>query len=243
MILMPTFRLAAALLLAAPGFARAEVSLLQPFAAPGGSIAAPWHLAGLPHQKKPFTRFSVVELDGRRALRVEADSSYGNLVHPLNLNGTALTFSWSWRVDEFIAETDLKTKNGDDTTLKVCVFFDLPIARVPFVERQLLRVVRAASDEALPASTVCYVWDRVLPAGTMLDNAFTHRVRYLVLRSGAQDLHRWLPERRDVAADFLRLFGHESRQVPPIVGVAVGADADNTRGHGIAHVADLVLAP
>ena len=117
------------------------------------------------------------------------------------------------------------------------------MSQVPFVERQLLRVARAASDEPLPAATVCYVWDRTLPAGTTLDNAYTHRMRYLVLRSGAASLSRWQPERRDVGADFLKLFGNESTQIPPIVGVAVGADADNTHGHSVAHVADLVLAP
>jgi len=123
------------------------------------------------------------------------------------------------------------------------VFFELPMSQVPFVERQLLRVARAASDEPLPAATVCYVWDRTLPAGTTLDNAYTHRMRYLVLRSGASSPARWQAERRDVGADFLKLFGNESTQIPPIVGVAVGADADNTHGHSVAHVADLVLAP
>jgi len=238
-----TLRLAALILLAACGPARADVQLLQPFGSIGGGLASPWHVAGLPHQRKPFTRFSLVELDGRRALRVEADSSYGNLVHPLRIDGTALTLSWQWRVDEFVAESDLRTKNGDDTSVKVCVFFDLPITRVPFVERQVLRMARAASEEPLPASTVCYVWDRTLPAGSVLDNAYTHRMRYLVLQGGAQNLHRWVAEHRDVGADFLRLFGNESSQIPPIVGVAVGADADNTHGHSVAHVADLVLAP
>lgn len=243
MTLPTNLLLAATMLLAPAGSAQADVPLLEPFGTAGRTINAPWHLAGLPHQKKPFTRFSVVDLDGRRALRVEADASYGNLVHPLRLDGTALTLSWAWRVDEFVAESDLTTKNGDDTAAKVCVFFDLPIKQVPFVERQLLRMVRAASDEPLPASTVCYLWDRTLPAGTALDNAFTHRVRYLVLRSGAPARARWQSERRDVAADFLKLFGNESTQIPPIIGVAVGADADNTHGHSVAHVADLVLAP
>jgi Protein of unknown function (DUF3047) len=243
MTLPTNLLLAATLLLAAGGAARAEVQLLQPFGTAGGTINAPWHLAGLPHQKKPYTRFSLVDLDGRRALRVEADSSYGNLVHPLRIDAAALTLSWSWRVDEFVADSDLKTKNGDDTAVKVCVFFELPITQVPFVERQLLRVARAASDEPLPASTVCYVWDRILPAGTALDNAYTHRVRYLVLRSGAPAQTRWQSERRDVGADFLKLFGKESAQVPPVIGVAVGADADNTHGHSVAHVADLVIAP
>ena len=35
----------------------------------------------------------------------------------------------------------------------------------------------------------------------------------------------------------------ESKEVPPVTGVAVGADADNTHGHSLAHVADLVLEP
>lgn len=228
---------------AAAAPACAEVQLLQPWSTSGGTLAPPWHLAGLPNQKKPFTRFTLVELDGRRAMRIEADGSYGNLVHPLRIDGTALTLSWQWRVEQFVAESDLRTKNGDDAALKVCVFFDLPLEQIGIVERQIMRIARAASHEPLPAATVCYVWDRQLPAGTMLDNAFTHRVRYLVLQTGEAKERRWVAERRDVGADFLRLFGQESPQVPPIVGIAIGADADNTHGHSIAHVADLVLAP
>src|SRR5947209_2560537 len=123
-----------ATLLATSG-ALAQEPKLQPFAAPG----APWKLVGLPQQTKPFTQFSVVDLDGKRALKVEANESYGNLVHPLQLNVTSAHLAWQWRIDAFIEGADLKTKAGDDTVLKVCVFFDLPIEKVPFADRQLLR--------------------------------------------------------------------------------------------------------
>ena len=55
-----------------------------PFGTPRAAPLAPWHVAGLPRQKKPFTSFRIVEADGRRAVRIEADNSYGNLVYPLN---------------------------------------------------------------------------------------------------------------------------------------------------------------
>ena len=221
--------------------AQAETAL--PFGAVGAAPLAPWHVAGLPNQRKPFTKFNVVDLDGRRALRIEADNSYGNLVYPLQPARAVARLSWQWRADELIDADDLRTKAGDDTALKVCVFFDLPLDKVPFVERQVLRLVRSQSSEPLPAATVCYVWDAHLPVGTAIPNAFTKRVRYKVLESGTARLHQWTAEKRNLAADFIELFGDESNEVPPVTGVAVGADADNTHGHSLAHVADLVIEP
>jgi hypothetical protein len=223
--------------------AQAQAPLLQPLAAPGAMPPPPWHVAGLPNQTKPFTRFSLVDLDGRRALRVEAAESYGNLVHPLQLTRPALHLVWHWRVETLIEAADLRTKEGDDTALKVCVSFDLPLENIPFVERQLLRIARSTTTDPLPGATVCYVWDSQLPVGTEIENAFTRRMRYIVLQSGAARLHQWTAERRDVAADFMKLFGAESKQLPPIIGVAVGADADNTHTRSLGHVADMMLEP
>ena len=224
--------------------ARAEGPSLQPFAGSGSTPAAPWHVSGLPQQTKPYTQFSVVEIDGKRALKVEATESYGNLVHPLQWATNAVHLAWQWRIEKQIETADLRVKSGDDTTLKVCVFFDLPMDKIPFGDRQLLRFARSKSADPVPGATVCYVWDAQLPAGTMLDNAFTRRMRYVVVRSGSQPLNQWVAERRDVAADFFKLFGAESGdQLPPVIGVAVGADSDNTHTQSIAYVTGLVLEP
>jgi hypothetical protein len=51
-----------------------------------------------------------------------------------------------------------------------------------------------------------------------------------------------LSERRNLLADYRRAFGDESGgAMPDIVAVAVSADADNTRGHGLAYFSDVVL--
>ncbi len=238
--LCPLFALLAAFLLYP---ADGDAPALAPLSSTGSMPPSPWHVAGLPQQSKPLTRFSLVDLDGRRVLRVEADNSYGNLVHPLNVAPSALQLAWKWRVDDLVSAADLRTKAGDDTALKVCVFFDLAHEKIPFGERQLLRIANARAAESLPGATVCYVWDNRLPVDTAIDNAYTRRMRYIVLQGGPEHLGHWMSERRDVSADFIRLFGAESAQVPPVIGLAVGADADNTHGHSLGYVADLVLRP
>ena len=229
---------------AAPALAVAE-SLPFPFplAADGSVPAAPWRVVGLPQQTKPFTQFSVVDIDGVRALRVEAKESYGNLVHPVHITGSSAHLAWQWRMDKPIEASDLRTRSGDDTAVKVCVFFDLPLENIPFTDRQILRIARSKSAEPVPGATVCYVWDANLAAGTTLDNAFTRRMRYIVVRSGTAPLRQWMSERRDVAADFAKLFGAESATMPPIIAVAVGADSDNTHTQSLAYVGSLVLEP
>jgi hypothetical protein len=216
---------------------------LTPFAGAASTPAAPWQVIGLPQQAKPFTRFSVVELDGERALRVDANESYGNLVHPLHLAQPPHHLAWRWRVDEPNPAADLHQRAGDDIAMKVCTMWDLPLEHVPFFERQVLRAARSRTDEPLPAATVCYVWDAHLAPGTVLPSPFTGRLRYMVLRSGADGTHHWQQERRDIVADFMQLFGDETHELPPLVGIAVGADSDNTHRHTVGHAAELRLEP
>lgn len=81
--------------------------LVQP-AGPDDTPAAPWHVVGLPQQAKPFTRFAVVTLDGQRVMRVEARSSYGNLVHAVHEYVGQHRLSWRWRLDEPNPDANLR---------------------------------------------------------------------------------------------------------------------------------------
>jgi len=220
-----------------------ELPRLTPWGDEGETPHAPWRVIGLPMQSKPFTKFSLEAVDGRRALRMDAESSYGNLVHPLHDVHGKLNLTWEWRVDKPLDNADPRKRSGDDAAAKVCAMFDLPDERVPFFERQMLHFFRSLTLDPLPAATLCYLWDPHLPAGTQIDNPYTRRIRYWVLQSGASAPHEWRAEQRDLEADFLHAFGDEAQGVPPLVGIAVGADSDSTRGHSIAHVAGIVLGP
>lgn len=219
------------------GLALADVgtaALLPPIDPVTAEMPSEWRYAGLPG-KLP-TRFSVTDVDGARALRIEADRSYGNLLHEMHPAEPAHTLDWQWRVDLLNEASDLTWRLGDDTTLKVCAMFDMPLQQVPFAERQVLRVASVALHEPLPTATVCYVWDAHLAPGTALQSPVTRRVRYLVLEGPGAALNVWKEERRDLASDFLKLFGDESPAVPRVSAIAVGADADNTQGHSLGWV-------
>jgi hypothetical protein len=210
----------------------------------GDHVAAGWHVVTLPQQgSKPVTGFSAERVDGRDALRVDAERSYGNLVFDTAPGALPQRLRWSWRVQVPNPSADLHQRSGDDAAVKVCASFDLPLDSVPFTERQLLRLARASSGQLLPAATVCYVWAGAEPRGALISNAFTHRVRYIVLRNAIDGTGVWADESRDLAADFLRAFADESPQVPPLLAVIVGGDADNTGLHTVAHVSALRFEP
>ncbi len=135
---------------------------------------------------------------------------------------------------------DLRSKAGDDAALKVCALFDMPRERVAFVERQLLRLAESRFGGPMPNATLCYVWDQSWPRGSVVSNAYTKRVRFITLDGPAG---AWLSERHDLAVDFLLAFGDESREVPPLRAILVGADADNTGGRSVGWIDALRLEP
>lgn len=227
--------------------AAAQAPPLAAFSAASGSgPVAPWRLVGLPGGKVPLTKIDLVESDGVRVARLQAERSYGNWVHALAGDWTPSTSSsltWRWRLEQPVQGADLRTKPGDDIALKLCLSFDLPLSALSFGERTLLRLARANSSEPLPAATLCYIWDPGLPAGQILPSAFTQRVRYWVLDGQASPLGQWRNHQRSPYADFLRAFGHETTTVPAMTAVLIGADADNTGARSLSFVGDITLKP
>lgn len=92
---------------------------------------------------------------------------------------------------------------------------------VPWVQADPVWVGRFPSSGEIPAP-----WQA---------NAYTDRARMLVLRSGGEAAGRWVVERRDVGADFLKAFGHAPLK---LTGLALASDTDNTGESAHAGFAD-----
>ena len=221
-------------------------STLTPFsAATPGAPPAPWRVVGLPGNKVPLARVEIGTVDGAPVLSLATDKSYGSAVHdlPRLAPGAGTVLRWRWKLAQPLVGADLRTKAGDDAALKVCALFDMPLDGLALTERALMRVARSVSGEPLPAASLCYVWDATLPAGTLLPNAFSARVRYLVVNGQETAPGSWVRHERLLAQDFRMAFGKEASGVPPLIAIAVGADSDNTAGRSLGYVGDVTLAP
>lgn len=191
---------AAALL---PGAARAQgtAALLFSSLAPGAPLPGWLEPVTFGGNAKP-NAFALVADEGRTVLRVRSDASASGLARKLRVDpATHPLLAWRWKASRLVAKGRLEAKEGDDFALRPYVTFDLDPATLSFGDRMKLSLA------------------------TIAPNAYTDRVRMVVVDSGPAQLGRWVARERDVAADFRAAFGQPA---PAVISVIVSADTDNT---------------
>ena len=136
--------------------------------------------------------------------------------------------------------SDPRRKAGDDYAARVYVAFQYDAAGASLWERSRFAAYRLLYGRYPPGLALNYVWESRLPAGTVLDNAYTARAKIVVARSGAAEAGRWVTETRDVYEDYRRIVG----ALPPrIVGIALMTDTDDTGERTVAYYDAITLGP
>ena len=198
-------------------------------------IPEPWRVERL-DAKVPPTRYRLREWDGVPAVEAHAVASMALLVRPVEIDlSKTPVLCWRWRIEAPLVSADMTRKAGDDFAARVYLSFDVPPEALGLGTRLALKLARSVRGSQVPDAAVNYVWDNRQPVGTWQSNVYTERARMLVLRSGPTDAGRWVDERRDLAADFARAFGHAPRRV---TGLAIAVDTDNTGEEARAGFAD-----
>ena len=172
------------------------------------------------------TEYTLVEDEGRTVLRARADSSTSGIIGEVRVDPRAHpVLAWRWKVKRILERSNLATKAGDDFPARVYVTFDVPVETLPAGERFRIGAARMLYGPDVPVAALCYVWDTKAAAGTIAPNAYTDRVRMIVVDSGPGGVGRWVRRERDVVQDFRSAFGGEA---PMVNGVIVSTDTDNT---------------
>lgn len=73
----------------------------------------------------------------------------------------------------------------------------------------------------------------------MVANPFTDDTMMIAVNSGEKELGQWVTVERDIVADYRAAFGEDP---PPLVGVAIMSDTDNTGEMARAWYGDISLS-
>jgi DUF3047 family protein len=175
-------------------------------------------------EKKSFfgeTRYKLRKDGDKQALYAESRAAASGLFREIgvDLNRTPY-LHWTWKVENLVNGSDERGKQGDDYSARIYVVFSGGL---------LFWHTRAIN----------YVWSSREPQGSTWPNAFAANAQMIAIRSGPENLGTWLAERRDVRADYQRLFGSEPGK---IVAVALMTDTDNTNSAAVAWYGDIWFA-
>jgi hypothetical protein len=160
---------------------------------------------------KPAYDLEIVADNGQPVLRLRSKGDNSTISRDLkgsvDLNEKTPILEWRWKVMTLPTGGNACQKSTDDEAAQVYVAW-------------------VRSPEAVRSRIIGYVWDSTAPAGTICKSQKTGTVTYVVLRSGADELGKWITERRNVVEDFRRIYG-EAPDNPTALSLAI--DSDDTR--------------
>lgn len=225
-----------------PPPAPAEAILAGAFSAEaaGAPLPAPWqplHFKDIPRH----TQYELVSRDGLTVLEARAERSASGFARPLDVDPKEYPIlRWRWKVANLIEKSNPRRKSGDDYPARLYLTFRRDPSALGPLDRAWAALGRTLYGVEPPFAGINYVWERALPKESILPNAYTDRVRMIVVESGPDRVGQWVSEERNVYEDYRRAFGTDP---PMISGLALMTDADNTGEAATAWYGDISFHP
>lgn len=176
-------------------------------------------------ERKAFsgtTQYQLVKEGNNTILKATSNSSASGLGRKMRIDLTKTpVLNWSWRVDNKLEGLDEQSKQGDDYAARIYVVLDGGL---------LVWNTKALN----------YVWSGNQPRGTTWGNAFVpNNARMLAVRGQQDSVGGWVREKRNVRADFKRIYGQD---ITHIDGVALMTDTDNSKRQASAGYGDIFFS-
>lgn len=201
---------------------------VAPFSAalPGDDLPAGWGPWQISRFKRDTQYRLVRDADGTTVLEALAERSASGLIKKLDVDLSKTPWlAWRWNVPALIPGADNRDRVVEDSPVRVVVTFDGDRSRFDVEDAAIAARIKALTGQEMPYATLMYIWENQAPAGAIIDNAHTGRVKMLVVESGTAQSGRWLHVARHVADDFHRAYGEAPGR---ILSVGLMTDTDNT---------------
>jgi hypothetical protein len=188
----------------------------------------------------PPTEYTVVRADrlgGTPVVKAVARNAATGLVKRRRIDLSEYpVLEWSWKVEHVLEQGDATKKSGDDYPARIYVTFDYDPSKLGFFDKIKYRSLRTMGYDDVPLRALNYVWASQTPVGKIVPNPYTDWVMTVPVESGCAHCGEWRTARRNVRADYRAAFGEEP---PPVSGVAILTDTDNTGETATAYYGDI----
>ena len=185
------------------------------------------------------TAYYLTHLQNKIVVKAYSEDAASGLYRKLDIDPTKYPqLRWQWKIDKLIETADIHSKEGDDYPARIYVSFDYDTERLSVFEKFKLNVYTALHGEAPPLAVINYVWDNKAPVDTVISNAYTDRVKMIVVQSGPAAVGQWRSETRNVFEDYQKAFGEAPLR---ITSIALMTDTDNTHSTASSYYGDIAF--
>ncbi|MBN1421502.1 MAG: DUF3047 domain-containing protein [Planctomycetes bacterium] len=230
------------------------VATLQAPAAPGPGVFvfeafdAPPGIGGLPAGWTPevfsgraASRYEIVFEDGDGILRGRADRSGSLLWRPATVDpATHPILRFRARPEILPAGADGLSKGTDDFAFRVSLLFRGDPDALGWLARRLHRSAERERGHPMPTAMLQYVWATAATGPAWFWNPYVDRTAVFPVGRGSGCTGRWIGVRCDWPRDYRQAFGEDP---PPMIGVTIMVDADDTGTRAGASIDAIEFAP
>ena len=191
------------------------------------------------HKIDEHTEYSLVEDDGTVVVKAVSRGSSSGLTREVTIDPKEYSIvEWRWKIENVLQKGDVTIKQGDDYPARLYITFAYDENKIDFLDQAQYELARILHGKYPPTGAITYIWESRSPVGTMVPNPYTDRVQMIVIESGEAKAGQWVDESRNVYEDYQKAFGDDP---PPISGVAVMTDTDNTQESAVAYYGDITF--
>lgn len=175
-------------------------------------------------------RLAVPEGSAGQALHASSRNTASGIMQIISIKPTSLPIlSWRWRVDKFPTVRHEGTREGDDYAARLYILFSA----------QPVQQGASPVEVFTHAHAINYLWSRELPLNQHISSPFDNRSQMLVASSGDQAVGQWVKVSRNLVEDYRAIF---KKEPPPIVGIAIMTDSDNSDSTAETWYGDIVFS-
>ena len=198
-----------------------------------------WH----PHKFDSIenvTAYFLTRLDNKTVIQAVSHTSASAYYNPVTVSPAEFpVIHWQWQIQHVIKKGDVNTRAGDDYAARIYISFEYDTKRLSGLDRVKYNLYKLLHDKPPPLAVLNYIWANRSPIGTIVNNAYSDRVKMIVIQSGNANAGKWIHEQRNIVEDYTRAFGEQPGNIN---GIAIMTDTDNTGESAIAWYGDITFS-